>query len=150
MPGLYEQLGRLRASVDDNTAVTERIDNRFRRWRRLTVAAVVIAFVGFVTALVARDAVDDANARLTDTKLAACVQFNVQRQEVRAAMVEVAARSIVRLARDPANLTDSERALVDAYRLEASAAAVEELPYRDCTPAGIADYYRNLPVDPNR
>ncbi len=72
--------------------------------------------------------------------MSACIQFNAQRAEIRAALKD----SLVTLVPDPAAISENQRAQLDRYSTSVDA----KLPFRDCTPSGLEQYFKNPPADP--
>lgn len=73
-------------------------------------------------------------------RIAACTNSNVEKLAVRLAVQ----RSLLTLARPGVPITPEQQTTIDAY----NKAVNDGLPFRDCSPGGIAAYYRNPPSDP--
>jgi hypothetical protein len=137
--------------LQDELAVHRRmIASQGRRvnWvRRGMLAALVVAVLGVAVgaagAITAND-VSEQTAAIREvretSRVGACIQANVLIAQTRAALKA----SLLALAPDPANLTERQQQLIDAY----NASVDLQLPFRDCTPAGIDAYYEAPPADP--
>jgi hypothetical protein len=117
----------------------------------LIVAAlgVLVGLIGIYAGLTAHQASNKANevamefeAQQKQTLISACVQFNVQRAELR----DTFKKTLRSLAPVPdEQLTAQQKTQLTTY----SAAVDTNLPFRDCSDAGIEQYYSNPPADPN-
>jgi hypothetical protein len=113
-------------------------------------AAVAIALLAALGAVIigarARTTASDLSSFVSATEIdraqarvSACVQANVLTERQRTAMV-----SGLRAIAPPGTLSATSQAALDKYATEVEA----QLPYRDCSPAGIVAYYKNPPDDP--
>lgn len=140
-------VARLEQSLKEHRAEMHKVERDIRHltWYLAVVAVfTVVAIVATAAAVkLTFDTRDSAARRAADMRegrISSCVQQNVQTQRAR----EAQASSILALADDPAHLTPEEQALAAAYRQRVE----EALPYRDCTPQGIAEYFEDPPADP--
>lgn len=124
-----------------------RADRRSKAGIIFGIIGVTVAIIATIYAISARDTSRDVKelneaviADRADARVAACVQYNVQRDEVRRAVKD----ALVALAPPSQPLTPAQREVVDRYAAEVDA----KLPYRDCTPAGLDAYFKNPPTDP--
>lgn len=99
---------------------------------RGTVASIIIALSVGLMAIVNYTAAQNAEEEVHEREVAICLQQNDFLERLRPALVD----SLKTLAKDPANLTEREQAIVDAY----TANLEEDLPNRDCSPEGIDRY----------
>lgn len=106
----------------------------------LAVASIGLFVVSLLTVISNRDAIHASNEIRDEARIVACVQENVRTATLHAKLPE----TIVALAPPGTALTPDQQARVDAY---AKSVALG-FPFRDCSPEGIAEYHRNLPVDP--
>lgn len=124
------------------------LNARLKRTRRrelafrggvLVLILVIVLVVSGLRATVERQNADRAAARV-----AACVNANKERAQVRAAIVTTADSSVRAVI--PPHPTPDQAAKVqpflDAYHAGAEAGVKAGLPDRDCSPTGIAAYYR--------
>lgn len=112
----------------------------------IAVVGLIVGGIGVKAAAEANRASDDLGAFVASTeverasqRVAACVQFNVQRAETRGAM-----KLSLRALGPPGVLTPEQMAVFEKY----NAAVDLQLPFRDCSPAGLDAYYKSPPPDP--
>ena len=137
MPELYdpEQVERLIESSDRLDSSIEDLRCELRHVKKIIwilVACVVLAGGAAVRSYTTDQFVKSQRAA---TVLTTCVQFNVQRQEVRASIKDSLAEALTSTV-SPDQQKQLDR-LVDA-----------ELPYRDCSPNGVSVFYQHPPGDP--
>lgn len=163
MPALYDpaQVERLIGTIDhlsddleDHKEVLVAADKRSRYARRAAIIGIVAGIVGVGVGVWgisvgarAQNTADDVNhltaqsdAEREANKVSSCVQFNVQRKETREAMK----LALTSLAPPEANRTEQQRAALETYNKSVDLG----LPYRDCSSAGIAAYFKSPPRDP--
>ncbi len=130
----------------DLTKKTLRSKDRANMW--LGVGLIISLFFNGVTlfqntndARHNRDLIDDINASRQARNVSICIQTNVQIEGTRNALIG-GADGLLSIS---TQFTPEQiRTIHDTY-----AAAVEaELPYRDCSPDGIAKYLEDPPADP--
>lgn len=103
------------------------------------LGAVVIGARARATANDLSEFVSDVEADRAAARVSSCVQANATTESQRAAMV-----GALRALAPPGSLSPSGQAALDKYEDEVDA----RLPYRDCSPAGIAAFFKDPPVDP--
>jgi hypothetical protein len=150
-----QALNNLHAQLDD---LGERVDRYAEQIRRRTNVGIFLGSIATLIAVmmtvaifaVVQDVDENEDSRTQDL-IAGCIHFNVQRQEVRQALkggllAIVPATAVHASTADKiAALTDIQRAQYERYSAEVDL----QLPYRDCSPAGIKQYFERPPVDPN-
>lgn len=107
------------------------------------LAALLAIFVGYRSLEVARRVDREADGRAAENvtaRIAACVQFNSQRAETRAAMK----LSLASLLPAGQTVTEAQQKALDTY----NGAVDDGLPFRDCSPSGIDAYFKFPPKDP--
>jgi hypothetical protein len=83
----------------------------------------------------------DRDMQLAENRVASCVQTNVLIDGARHAIIG-GAEGLLAIS---TQFTDEQKATISRVYRE----AVEgQLPFRDCSPAGIADYFHDPPPDP--
>lgn len=156
MPALYDptqvqqlidDIGDLEEAMTRHRVTVLAADKRSRRARLTALLGTVVAACGLLAAIMAisfgvraDDRADRAERDRQERTVAACVQANVTLQSIRSALV----KSIIALVPPGTTLTAAQLATIDAYTV----AAARELPYRDCSPEGLATYYKNPPKNP--
>jgi hypothetical protein len=145
---LRDETHTLAASVDKfatkaQVAEVRRLANRANINSTLAVLALVLAcIVAFIGWQSNSSTLDRFEADRLDRSRGSCVQFNVNQHNQRDAIVN--------------GLVDTFRPLVQPGReaeLDTFAASLRtnvdnQLPYRDCSDAGIEAFLRNPPQDP--
>lgn len=171
--GLTGKVTDLHRSVEadrhERATENEIINTRIRWSRRMVVAALLVATLAVgiavhfaneakdakqsaATAQAAADkaqaAVDQANADRAERSRGSCIQFNVDQLSKRGfahdqlfALSRLSGESPV----DEANLPPDVKQRLDAYDSFTAA----KFPYRDCSDAGIEEFFRHPPSDPN-
>ena len=144
---LIDTCNRLEGKLELHRLELVKTGKTARRGRRIAILGIFIGLMsafGIYKAFAATDDVDHlvrANARENaEARVSSCIQFNAQREEIRVAFKT----SLLALAPNGAALTPDQQQVVLLY-----AAAVDKgLPYRDCSPEGIALYFSSPPKDP--
>jgi hypothetical protein len=142
---LGQDLRDLTQAMTDHRRAVEKADQRSKAG---IIAGIIGIMVGLLATIYAINA-DETADRVSDlqeqvaadqeeARHSACIQFNVQRNEVRGALKA----SLLTLARAP--ITPEQQIIVDKYNTEVD----ESLPYRDCSEDGIAAYFKTPPKDP--
>lgn len=126
------------------------VEKANRRSKAGIIAGIVGITVGIASTLYALNAHDTANdvrdlqeqyqADSAQARLSGCIQYNVQRFEIRVAVKD----ALLALAPPGTPLSDSQKATLERYNGEVDA----KLPYRDCSPAGLEQYFKRPPEDP--
>lgn len=144
---LIDMMDDLRDELVDTRPLVEKALARSRRATWVAAAGIVVCLIAAALAVDAHLAADRAQRaieradELTLTaRIAGCVRDNVVAAKTRSALVD----GLLVFVPDPAALTAEQRARVDAY----TAAVINGLDFRDCSPAGIAADIANPPVDP--
>lgn len=162
--GLREDTQGLRSSIDSFDAKIEQkadevttrkldeLEEGRQRNRRLALAAlalvlaVIVAAIAVVAFVVRNnsDRIDDQNTDRASRSYGSCVQFNVKQDADRDAIVQ----GIVASLREsfPSERTE---AFVMTFEPKLRANVERLLPYRDCSPAGIEEFLKHPPPDPN-
>lgn len=111
------------------------------------IVGIAVAVIATMYAANARELSTDVrglqNAAAADTtqaRTSACIQFNAQRAEIREAIKS----SLFALVPPNVTPTPAQLATFDIYNRSVDAG----LPYRDCSPAGLAAYFKSPPSDP--
>lgn len=144
--GLREDTKGLTQAVDTFATKAEVKESR-RLSKRANIntglCAVALLLVALFGGLFIK-ANSDANAKQDrerkERSVGSCIQANVAIQKQREAMVT----SLLALVPEGTVLRPDQQASIDRYR----AAVAVQLPYRDCSPAGIEAFLRNPPTDP--
>lgn len=100
---------------------------------------LIVGGIGVKAAAEANDNAEQIEADRAQALSSGCIQYNVQRAQTRAAL-----KLSLRALAPPGDLTPAQQAALDGY----GRAVDEQLPFRDCSPAGIDAYYREPPKDP--
>lgn len=108
--------------------------------RRAVVFALVVGMLGVVAGYRALDTADDINESRSSQIISSCINFNSQREEIRLAIK----KSLLALLPTGTTPTPAQEAIIAKYNDEVDA----QLPYRDCSPAGIEKYFEQPPRDP--
>lgn len=135
---LAELTGELKR-VDDDAHLN-------RRLAQIGVTAAVLAIIGMLFAIgYGRDAKATSREIIsvrTETRISACVQDNKKVAGQRAAFQ--AFTLVFGHPNADGTLPPQEQALLDTI----NQAVIDVLPFRDCSPAGIEQYYSSPPADP--
>jgi membrane protein implicated in regulation of membrane protease activity len=126
--------------------LAEQFQRRLRLLLRLltavVVAVLVVALVVVGLVVAARHKADQRDVDQADARYAGCVQYNLGQTNVREAIVGGIIDGF-RPITPPDKTGDLEAFAADLRR------SVEaRLPFRDCSPSGIAGYLSNPPPDP--
>lgn len=156
MPGAYDpdQVERLIVSIDSlesafavHKQALARAEKRTKYAKSASIVGMLVGIVGVAVGVTAWGVADDVRELSADrqretveVRTSACVQFNVQRNEVRSTMK----LALTSLAPPEAARTEAQRASLEVY----SKAVDLGLPYRDCSPQGIEAYFKSPPKDP--
>lgn len=152
---LIKTIGSLELELVAHKKVIVDSEKRSRYAKKAAVIGLGVAIMGIFVGLLgysagnkAQKTADDVSALTQDINedrgsqvIAACVNYNVQRAEVRAAL-KLSLRALAPVS--DAELTERQRELLAVY----NAAVDAGLPFRDCSPAGIAKYFEEPPADP--
>jgi hypothetical protein len=141
-----DPLLRTVARLTRRIGLAERFQRRLRWLLRILLAVVagllVVAVVVAALVLDARNRSDQRDLDQADARYAGCVQYNLGQTNIREAIV--------------GGLVDGFRPLVppdriadlDQFAASLRPAVDARLPYRDCSPSGLARYLSNPPPDP--
>lgn len=137
-------LGGLRKDLD-------KAERRAAKAHRQAIATTIVAIVGIGLAIGSLLAWHSFLQTRHSQQVASCRQFNVQQEDSRKGAVEVALTvAAAALHVDRNHLTPEQQAVADDFRRQATAEAVKQFAYRDCTDEGIRRYFSHPPDDPNR
>lgn len=152
--GHRSELEQVEADLRSNRAATEGHTKEIAAAKKVGKVGTVVGILGVVAALIGatlaidgRQTAEDSQKIIAtqtrdraDARIASCVQTNVYTEQNRQALVD----GLLAIFPTPTVLNEQQQAAVDRYResLEKS------LPYRDCSPAGIDEYFQDPPVDP--
>lgn len=126
--------------------------DRRSRWARTVavvgicvgILGVAVGMGGAIFGLNAQTTADDVSQARRDNLVSGCVQANITTQRTRAALV---AGVSVLTTLNP-DRTAEQQANVDEFVDRYTTSVERALPYRSCSPEGIAAYYDHPPVDP--
>jgi len=146
--GKIDESNREMASLSARLATAD----RRARWARSVAIIGVIAGIvggavgagGVIVGASAQATADDLAESRRETQQSACVQANLTTWRTRGALI---AGIQVLAAPDPRR-TEAEQARVDRFVVEYTTSVHNALPYRDCSPRGIAQYFAHPPDDP--
>lgn len=158
MPLTPEELDVLVGKIDESNHEMARLsarlvtaDKRARWARSVAIVGVVVGIVGgavgaggVIVGASAQATADDLAESRRETQQSSCVQANLTNQRTRQALID----GVEVVASPDARRTEAEQARVDRFVVAYTAKVNAALPYRSCTPEGIAAYFRNPPVDP--
>ena len=126
-------------------------DRRSRWSRSVAVVGVVAGIIGgavgiggVVVGASAQATADDLATTRTEAQVSACVQDNLATRRTRDALIA----GVSVLAQPSPTRGPNEQASVDRFVVEYTRHISNALPFRDCSPGGIASYYEHPPVDP--
>lgn len=151
---LRRDINQLTLALPDHRRAVDKA-NRRAKWAIITaIVGITVGLCATIYAVDARDTAKVANTTADEVRLlqeqlkadtaavrvAACIQFNDQRNDVRNAITD----GILAFQPDGVPLTGQQQVLLNKYALRVAS----QLDFRDCSPEGIAEYYRNPPVDP--
>lgn len=137
---LISSIGDLQRELAATRAVVEKAASRSRSAILLSVISIALLMVSFGVVLSNRASVEASNEVRDEARRVACVRENISIVDTR----EAISGSIIALAPPGTSLTDEQEARIAAYAERVS----ELLPFRDCSPEGVAAYYENPPPDP--
>jgi hypothetical protein len=127
----------------------EQANQRSKTAQMVAVIGLLVGLIGIYAGVTAHNASNKAAKLAAEIEVqrdeqltSACIQFNVQRAELRDTFKKTL-RSLAPVSDE--QLTEAQHHALDTY----NAAVDANLPFRDCSPAGIAEYYSNPPDDPN-
>lgn len=163
--GLRDETGRLADSIDslrgqqEHTAaqvqakaskqLVAKLEQNIRGARRRNIAIALVVFALVVVVVVVSWAFkhqhDEDQAKTQQARVGSCIQFNVNQKAQRDAIVTGIGDALDKLL--PAD--PRSQAFVAQFRTEAAVTVAAQLPYRDCSPAGIAEFLQHPPADPN-
>lgn len=158
MPLTPDELVKLVSAIDIlNTEVSGlrfamiNADKRAKWARSVAIIGVVagiigltVGFIGVTVGASAQSTADDLAATRTETQISSCIQANVSTQRTKEAL-----KSGVSVLTQPDPRRDSAaQASLDRFIVEYSAKVDAALPFRDCSPRGIAAYFARPPADP--
>lgn len=120
--------------------------------RKRATVAIVLAFVVFAAVIGTLvwsvrsngDRIDAQNADRRDRSRGSCIQFNVQQDRDREAIVRGVIDGL-----KPVVTSEEGAQFLEAFEPSLRVSVVAQLPYRDCSQAGIDAFLQNPPPDPN-
>ncbi len=137
---LSEDIQNLGPTLERHRQTVLKADRRSKAGVIAGIIGITVAIFALFIAADVHDLQRSVAADSASARVASCVQFNVQREQTRAAMK----LALASLAPPAANQTDQQRTALETY----SKAVDLGLPYRDCSPAGIEAYFQSPPKDP--
>lgn len=148
---LIATIDTLSRDIGDHKAALVVADRRSRWARTVSVVGICVGILGVAVGIggalfgmSAQTTADDVGQARRDNLISGCVQQNLTTQRTREALVA----GVSVLTNLNPNRTPDEQAAVDEFVRRYTTQVEGALPYRDCSPAGIATYYDHPPADP--
>ena len=146
--GLRHDVQKLAPAMERHRVAVEKANRRSKIGVIVAIIGISVGSLGLFVGYNARETADEVeminNARAAEqqeVRVASCIQFNAQRNEVRAAVKD----ALLALVPPGTPLSETQQETVRRYNAEVD----NKLPYRDCSPAGITEYFKKPPTDPN-
>lgn len=136
-------IGVIRDLQTELTATRVVVEKSLRRSRTailLSVLSIALIFLAGAGVIVNYQALHAVNQARTEARIVTCIQDNITISQLRTKLPE----ALLTLVPPGTTLTPDQQARVDAY----TESVEMGFPFRDCSPAGIAAYYADLPSDP--
>ena len=130
----------LNGVLEDHKSELNKAKNVAKTGVLVGILGIVVGLIGGAVGFDGRNMAQEIQATRAEARISSCIQANVATKGNRDSLIS----AIVVFANDPTDLTPKEQAVLAAYTDKVETA----LPYRDCSPSGIVNYYENPPSDP--